>query len=436
MTDYAGFSTRYIGEYQTALRIELSDAATFFSNNELNRGIHKAVALMSRLIPKRAIVETLLDRSITGTLTISSSTGTLTYKPIKPGSLVITGKVENTDYTVNYLTGVVTEVGALLPDAAYTVTYELDPHILDISSLLTDYIRIERVEYPVGESPPTFVTIAQEIFATYLSFKEVLEDEDHLRITYLTNWSAPGDSTAPDYPKSLDNAIVIGGAGEALIFKAEKYVQSAIDALAALTAPTVYTLSKASSPGMPAAPIVPTTLTLSFTAVGTALTAIGTEITAAKAHITSGAALVNTANKGQNVAENYGEYAKAVFGAANTRVQEALANLRQIEESLALYASDVTSYGSQVNAYANNISGLVGIFRGQSEAETTGIENFRSQVERFVAQTNEQQMKATNFLAIAGRYLASGQAKINEMLTMLGLKAEYNMYKSSSEQFS
>ena len=42
---------------------------------------------------------------------------------------------------------------------------------------------------------------------------------------------------------------------------------------------------------------------------------------------------------------------------------------------------------------------------------------------------------ARQFLDIAGRYLASGQAKINEMLLMLGLKPEYNMYKSSPGQF-
>ena len=38
------------------------------------------------------------------------------------------------------------------------------------------------------------------------------------------------------------------------------------------------------------------------------------------------------------------------------------------------------------------------------------------------------------YLEAAGRYLASGQAKINEMLVMLGVKTEFPTQKAASEQ--
>jgi hypothetical protein len=423
-----------------ALRIELQDTDNnnpLWLDSELERAVYKSVSLMSRLIPKRAIVETKVTLTVTGeSLVITSSTGTLAYKPAKVDTVIITGKTLDTDYTINYLTGVVTEIGSNLPDTTYTVSYTIDPHILNIASILSDYIKLDRIEYPAGDTPSTFITPLQEVYATYLVFKEDLTENKHLRINYTTYWTPPTATADGDFPRSLDNAIIVGSSGQALIYKAEKYTQSAVNALSTLTPPTDYSFSKPSMGSSPSAPVAPTAPTLSWTTLSAALTAIGTEITAAKAHITSGVAVVNLPNPGQNVAENYGKYADSVFGAANTRVQEALANIKQQEDIIALYASQVTAYGSAVNAYANEISEVNGEYREDVNAESAGIANYKAQIDKYVAEVNDQQMKATNYLNIAGRYLASGQAKINEMLVMLGLKPEYNMYQASSEQFS
>jgi len=77
---------------------------------------------------------------------------------------------------------------------------------------------------------------------------------------------------------------------------------------------------------------------------------------------------------------------------------------------------------------------LVNKFRSEIDCETLGINNFGAQVTKYQVQIAEQEMKARNFLDIAGRYLASGQAKINEFLVMLGLKPEFYTSKSLSEQ--
>ena len=420
------------------LRIELQDTdQLLYKEEELIRAIEKSVSLMSRLIPKRGIIETTIVRIISGeTLTITSSTGALAYKPIKKGTLIITGKALDSDYRIDYLTGVVTEVGSNLPDANYIVSYELDTGMLDLSSILPDYIKLERVEYPAGSAPPTLITF--DTYGTILVFRGTvsLTENEHLRIIYLARWSPPTLTEEGDYPSHLNDAIIIGSAGQALIFKAEKYVAEAADAFAVLAEPSAYTFVKPSSPSLPSVPTKPTAPTLSFTAVETALTAIDTEITAAKAKLTSGETYINAATRGEGVATTYGTYGGIVMEGAGHRVSEAIARLRQIEETLTKYASEVAAFGSETNSYANHVSGLVSLFRGQGEVESVGANIYASQVNAFVAMISGQQAKANTLLDIAGRYLASGQSKINEMLIMLGQKPEFQTQKASSEQRS
>jgi len=374
----------------TALRIELQDRDTdslFHSKDDLARAIDKSVALMSRLIPKRTMVETSIGGAITGeTLTISSNTGTLAYKPVKVDSLSIEGKTLHTDYTVNYLTGVVTEVGSGLPDTDYTVSYELDPRIINLSSLVPDYIKIERVEYPAGQDPPTNPTF--DLIGDYLLVrgnKVTLAEDKQLRVIYLAEWTPPDDNGEGDFPNHLNNAVVIGSAGQALIFKAEKYVKEAVDVLTTITPPTA-----------------PTAPTLSFTDVGTALIAVGTRITAGAGYLTTGTDKINAATRGHEVGKTYGAYGDIEGNLAGAYVSQAIAYLREEEAKLTKYASEVTVFGSETNLHT--------------------------------AQVNDQGMKARNFLDIASRYLASGQAKIQEMLIMLGTKIEFPTTKALPAQ--
>lgn len=429
-----------LNEMISALRIELQDttpASYIWDEDDLIRAIKKSVSLMSRLLPQRAIVETTLVRTITDeALTITDNTGTLTYKPIKVGSVDITDKTLDTDYRVNYLTGVITEIGSNLTDSPpnYTVSYVLDPHMLDISSLLPDYIKIERYEYPAGDAPPTLIT--GDVFGDFVVFRGdiTLSEDRHLRIIYLGRWTPPTPSAEGSYPVHLDSAVVIGSAGQALIFKAEYYVQEAASALSDLTAPTLHVFTNPSAPNLPSAPTAPDAPSLSFSDTETALGAVASEITAAKAHHTTGAALINVGTRGEDCGKIYGEYAAALVRAAEARATEAVMRARIQEDAVALYASEVASYGSDVNQYANEVSGTIGKYREQIQGEGTAVAANNAMIAKFVAQANEQEMKARKFLEIAGRYLASGQAKINEFLVSLGLKAEFPTSKAATEQ--
>ncbi|MBU1307897.1 MAG: hypothetical protein KKF33_20525 [Alphaproteobacteria bacterium] len=334
----------YLPEMLAALRTELQDTAEdIYTPDELLRAIEKCISLLARFIPKRDIVETTLVRTITDeTLTIASSTGTLACKPIKVGSVVMTGKTLDTDYRINYLTGVVTEIGSLLPDTDYTVSYKLDPHMLNISSLLPDYIRIERYEYPAGDSPPTLIT--GDVFGDFIVFRGdvTLTEDYHLRIVYLGRWTAPTPTAAGDYPSHLDDTIIIGSTGQALIFKAEKYVQEAKTLLS--TAET--TLASMTAP---------------LGDADAALDEVGAEIAAGKSYLETGNSLINAATWGDRVGENYAVYAATLMAAANTYVAEAVQR--------ANIASEYQNKGSQEVAIALQLLTIAGRYLSSGQAK-------------------------------------------------------------------
>ncbi|MBT9151346.1 MAG: hypothetical protein DDT40_01539 [candidate division WS2 bacterium] len=563
-----------------SIRQELSDPggiSPIWTDDELIRGITKCVSLMSRHIPKKTMVETTIVTDITAeSLTIVNDRGTAANKPIKYNSEIIRNiagviRIRDTDYTINYLTGAVTEKGVGLPDGVYTITYTLDKQMLNLSTLLPDYIRIERVEYPVGDTPATYPPY--DVFEGFIVLRgnNLLNENKHLRIVYLGKWTPPTSSLAGDYPSHLNDVLIIGAAGQALIFKAEKYVQLAINALSILTppvtysvvkpiapvgysiirptapavypvvkptapagflittpvAPAVYPVVKPTAPNIPAIapPTVPPRYTLTFVEAirvlnkvdNLAVSPTGALITALS-YLTTGAGLINVATVGERVGETYGGYGDVAARVAANYIAQATAYIIEQREQLQRYASEVTAYGNEVTAYANRINGIVGEYRAAMDIEAVGVDNynaqvnryrtdvdiqaagisnyntrvneyraamdieavgvnnfaaqvdryradmdieavgvnnynarvneyraamdievagvnnFAAQVNRYTAQTAEQEMKVRNYLDIAGRYLASGQAKINEFLLALGVKAELQPVMVSSKQ--
>jgi len=499
-------------ELLESLRIELQDQdESLYDDKELERAIDKSISLMSRLVPKKSITEATISGDVTSeTLVIASSTGTLAHSPIKPKSLTITGKTLDTHYSVNYLTGVVTEIGSGLTDGNYTASYSIDASMIKISSILPDCIKIERIEYPVGNSPPSIVTF--DVFGDYVYIRgnsNPLKEDEHIRFVYLSRWTPPTPSAAGDYPTHLDDAVIIGSSGQALIFKAEKYVKSATTAIA--TASTALTTLHGLSLSLtnPAEPSVPTLGTISlatisvtaptevtlesvptkpsfsdsvhdditsiFTNIYNPSTPAGTLVTALSDANTA-STYINAATRGEQVAANYIAMGNAKANISQVALNVAIGRMKTYENALQKYASDVTAFGSEVNAYANQMSAVVNKFRadvdsalltvqaGQANASIASaqaslnnalngkyaaqVDSYRidvskdqnkiaaysGQVQAYASEATQAVALATNYLDIAGRYLASGQAKINEMLTMLGIKAELQMNKASSEQ--
>lgn len=474
-------------DYQTTIRIELSDTATFFSATEISRAVGKTENLLSRLMPKKTVVETTLVRAITGeTLAIASSTGTLAYKPIKPGSVVITGETLDTDYRINYMTGVVTEVGSLLDDGDYTVAYDLDPQRLDISSLLSDYIRITRVEYPAGDEPPTYLG-SYDIIDNFLIFHKDLSltGNKHLRIYYDAKWTQATGAASGDYPTHLDDIIIVGAAGQCLIFKAEKYVQQAIaelelanaaaDSMATPLAAIDTALNKAVETGSEGALLavkdaldkVATYLETNGTtdnakdvlanitdeiaalraAISTAHDAANTYLdevdTTDLALATYGAeallkvpvdsTLINTITIGKDVARIYRELSGGWVSTAGARISAALAFVEEANSRLSTVRSYIEEamgwmrIGEDFTAEAVQRLGIVNAYIDEATQRVAEVNAWAIQADRYL-------MTEREYLTIAGRYLASGQAKINEFFVMLGFKPELQLAFASAAQ--
>lgn len=444
-------------EMVSALRTELQDEVAgsyIWGEDELVRAIRKSTSLMSRLIPKRSMVETTIVRDINDeALTIASDTGTLAYKPIKVGSVVVTGEVLDTDYRINYLTGVITEIGSLLADGAYTVSYDLDPHMLDMSSLLSDYIKVERVEYPAGDEPITLPTF--DIIGDFLILRGnvTLVENDHLRMLYLGRWTAPTPIAVGDYPSHLDDTIIIGGAGQALIFKAEAHTQTAITCIAL----SKTTLDDIVAVTMATAPIITTETGDADTALdaaaarfavavteadkidtplanaATALGKIAAEVVVAKGYLTTGAALINVGTRGEQVGRTYGDYSLAASGVADGYGKEAERDVALANSWEARAARETTIGNSYVNEAIQRLasaSRLIDKYQQELAGDSTEVNYYRAQLEKAA----NYQTTARQYLEIAGRYLASGQSKINEFLVSLGLKPEFPTQKASSEQ--
>ena len=358
-----------LAEMITALEIEVANT-TLWTDADWTRAVNKTVNLMSRMIPKRSIVEAKITREYTSeTLVITTNTGTLAHKPVKKGSLTITGEVEGTDYNVNYLTGVVTEIGSLLADGNYTASYELDDQSYNLVEVsLTDYIKIESIEYPVGENPKaTGVTFDVVGNVIVLRGKTTFTEDDFIRITYLEKWTPPA-TAAGNYPTHLDDVVIIGSVGQALLQKAEKYTQEAYTlAAATITVPTAYSFVKPTSPTLPSLPTAPTAAVIDMTTILGYLDSIRTvttgDIALALTYLAAGYTLTNANNRGDNPAANDALLANAVLNTAQIRINDVIARIKQFEANLQLYASQVTAYGSSVNDYANQESGMVGKFR-------------------------------------------------------------------------
>lgn len=460
-------------ELETTLRTELSDLGTFWSNTELDRAVAKAESLLSRAIPKKAVKEITITHEVaSATFVVASSTGTTTYHPIEPESEVLknaagTTMVRDTNYTIDYLTGVITEVGALLPDAVnYTISYHKDPQKIDLGSLLTNPLKVTRIEYPVGDKPPTYLANWDIIDGMINLGKDTsLATGEHLRIFYDAMWTAATESVAGDYPTNLADVLLIGAAGQALLIKAEKYVQQAVtecglvntaadsmstplgdinialDKVAtnitlagtALDKVTTYMATNGTSDN--AAEVLAnvtddaaelrTAIETALDKAATYLTSTSTEPAAHK-YLTDGDAYITTVNVADQVAQKYSDYARAAVQIYNGLIAEATVRLENIKS----YVAESDEWVKIANGFVEEATQRIAAanaFNTEASQRIAEVQAWGIQADKYTTTTRE-------YLNIAGRYLASGQAKLNEFYTMLGVKAEIQQVRTSGVQ--
>lgn len=475
--------TYTLATFRTNLRLDLSDAGTFWSDGEIDRAVIKAVHYLSRYIPKVTMTETRWDKAVSDeTLAISSSAGTVSYPPVEPKSETITSTdgattyVRDTNYTINYFTGVVTEITGM-DDGDYTIDYTREDQILGISSLLSDTpTRIISIEHPVGYEPPAIINAYTWLY-NYLLFKgedNVLRDNESIRIIYETMWTDPAAATASDYPESLDNVVAIGAAGFLLLMRYEKYVQAAI---------TEIGLANAAADSM-ATPLADINTALdkiatNITAAGTAAdkiatyltnnsnedakywltkittdiaglrTAVLTALDAANAHLdevdttdlsgaetllAAGDDLINTVTTGVNVAGGYAQFINSWQNNGAIRVNAGLGFIQEAATRLA----NLTTYIEQAKGWmtiADGFSTETGHRISMALSFAREAEQRILEAEQWARQADRYMTTAQGYTSVADRYLVDAQQRLVEFYTAIGAKSEAQGFQNTSLQY-
>lgn len=387
----------------SSIRIELNDRdGSQWQPDEIIRAIEKTVSLMGRLLPKKGIV----------TATITS--------------------------------------GMIVDD-----TY------LDITTILPTTARlgdsIQRVEYPTGRTPPEFIPV--EIMGNYLWLKTnvPIKAGEDIRLLYQGVWAAPTESAPGDYPPHLDNIVIIGATGQALIFKAEYYthlsakaVEKAMDILDELI-----TITFPDAPDLTSGDIAyfmgkaKDTLVKAQSAFGTALATLSSmdsplgegasrisclplAATNARTYLGTGEPLINKVTVGDKVGEIYNQYAVTEVALGKEHVQSGVAYVNVAggwEAKSGRESIIANGYIQEAAQHLAAVRQILGVFESEVTLNRNKVDMYRAQLESMSKENNIP----SQYLAVAGRYLASGQAKINEFLASLGFKPELQKTQTSAK---
>jgi len=224
--------------YRENLRIDLKDSGAVWDSDELSRCVQRAVADLSRFLPYEQVYEQSLQFAVTAEKwTSAAAAGTyvaLANKPIREGSETVKNLaglacVRDTDYYIDYSNGKITHIAsAKIGNAeACTISYSKSQIGVNLSSL-TGLIRVNRVEYPVGDVPQSFPSWSVWGHVLFLE-GDVAESQfrmsegKHIAIHYLNEHTAPTETIAGTYPSFLDNTVLLAASAYALLIKALEY---------------------------------------------------------------------------------------------------------------------------------------------------------------------------------------------------------------------
>ena len=168
--------------------------------------------------------------------------------PIKPDSETIysgaaktgTKYVKDTDYRMDYANGRIKLIsgGSISENTTYYANYDRAQTAIDISTIIPELIRITKVLYPADKVPEQ--SVAFSIWENMLTLgsprpgvsQEAMVDKEHIAIFYEARHAPPTDVSSGSYPEHLNQVVLIGAAGYALLIEAIQYEQQAVTDLA------------------------------------------------------------------------------------------------------------------------------------------------------------------------------------------------------------
>lgn len=341
---------------RAAVRAELADTSTDFTNAIIDQAVANVVSDISRISPREQLhVEVLHSRTVTEESFTSDHDAwvSLTYKPIdRTQTITVTNNAgtteytQNTDYIIDYAQGriQVLSSGDMADSTTHKITYERSLIGIDVSSL-TDLIRIERVEIQRAQASPPMV------FETFARWGDLLwllskdgqtqarfSENDTLYIWYMGEHSKPTTGAAGSYPAYFDDVVVKGAVAYSLFAKhRERNLQAITDLASARSALDTANDDVADVTKMDAA----------IADITAALDKINTTIVDGDNLLGTGDDLINQINKGADPERLYAEYARVKAALAQLRIEEGLAREREAQIYLskgALYQEEAAHY--------------------------------------------------------------------------------------------
>ena len=220
--------------FRTNLTTILS-LSTEISDAELDRAVNQAVAVLSRYFPRELVAQLVYNEDITNNAFTSNhgTAATLANKPIRFGSETVTtvggssAFARNTDYEIDYVNGTITTLssGTMANATAHEIDYKLDGTMVDISSLLTEPTAIERVDVLRSDQVPQIFE-GWSLHGDFLMITSMegnsqqrFVDNDHIRIYYYAHHVEPALGVSGSFPDHLDELVLIGASGYALLIE-------------------------------------------------------------------------------------------------------------------------------------------------------------------------------------------------------------------------
>ena len=449
-------------DLRSELRLELNDMAEdLWTDDELNHCIYRAIDNLSRHLPLEKIYEEMLVFAVTAEVFTTLTTPTwiaLANKPIKPASLTVTNAAgtttytKDTDYVVDYSNGKIKYItgSSMAASTGYLATYTKSQLGLDISSLISTAHRVTRVEFPVGSIPQKFSTFS--IYGDFLFIQSQMTGTsqaqlttDHIAIWYETAQSYPTESAAGSYPSLLNDLVMLGASGYALMILA---LESEHDSTSQITAITtvladiaaLHTLTAAASAKYITYLEDNTNEDAAFwmkkitTDLACLRSAMGDALAAAKTNL--GLVFTNSLDKATTGAEAYLDTGDGNIAAvtaapesdryvayANARANIAMARINAITQ----YLAEAASRQADLQTYIQQSEGWANIARGFGEEATFHLR----QIEQKIAEAGMRAESTQGSLVLSDRYRTEGQSRLNEFESKLRNRAEYRRRTSS-----
>jgi hypothetical protein len=382
-------------------------------------------------------------------------------KPIKPESESIentagtTTYTRGTDYEMDYINGKIHIIagGSLVTATGYHISYTKSRLGIDISAIISELIRIQRVEYPVDSVPQKFASFNIWGNFMYIGSQQTnksqaeITDGEHVAIYYEKEQVAPTTFAPGSYPEFMDTTVALGARAYALLMMALKYEHQSVTDMATLRTSLGYIGIGGASP------------TLLMSSISTALAKINTylvsntnedskywltkittdiaglrtnflvavdaanayfdevDVTDLSAATDSAEGLlkkyedyIDTLNIGAQVAQVATNMAQAWQGTATARTNAGLGYIQEANMRL----DNLRSYIEQANGWGNIASG----FLNEALAEIQQVELWLTVASRYADTVNGD-------LVMSDRFRTEGLERMNEFQSTLKSKSEW-----------